>query len=438
MRLIQPVLCGPTKAPELSDYHGQAVVALEGTDDKQPSYLRLDIDTFARNLLFVGESGSGKTTALIQIIDQLLQNMQSNDVAIVFDAKGDYSRRFYDAERGDIVLGCSEGNDEDRLWNLYEELIASGEGVELDIDEITHTLFRQSEPQLQPFLTSAARQIMGAYLRASVCSLPSGTHPEYLNNQGICRFFQRATVKDYQALANAWPDLNFVHNCLGDSKNSQTLEIKAEIMSMVRNTFIGDFGQIGRFSTRRFVQCRGGKVLFLKYDFAQGEILAPLYSILIDLAVKEALRNDACAKKGKIYFVLDGLKLLPRLKYLDDAVNFGRECGINVLASLQSMGQLSNTYGYDQAEAIFSGFGTLVSFRPGDAATRIHMKNFYDHAMVSRIVFANRLFESKQRKGCVLEDWELDSLQTGQAMVGINGHLPTRFTFHPLPAVSVT
>ena len=49
------------------------------------------------------------------------------------------------------------------------------------------------------------------------------------------------------------------------------------------------FDEKGMFSIRNFVRKKGGRILFVEYDISIGETLAPIYSLLFDLALKEAL-----------------------------------------------------------------------------------------------------------------------------------------------------
>ena len=73
---------------------------------------------------------------------------------------------------------------------------------------------------------------------------------------------------------------------------------------------------------RQIVRRKGGKVVFIEYDTGIGNMLTPIYKLLIDLAIKEAL----CRKnnEGNVYFILDEFRLLPHLEHIDNGVNFGR------------------------------------------------------------------------------------------------------------------
>ena len=88
---------------------------------------------------------------------------------------------------------------------------------------------------------------------------------------------------------------------------------------------------------------KGGKILFIEYDLTSGSVLTPIYRLLIDLALKEALGRSR--GHGNVYIICDEFKLLPYLQHIEDAVNFGRSLGVKVVAGLQSISQLYELYG---------------------------------------------------------------------------------------------
>jgi len=55
----------------------------------------LDEGLLSRHIMFLGSIGTGKTNAISQIIQQLRDEMSSEDVMIVFDSKGDFYNDFY-------------------------------------------------------------------------------------------------------------------------------------------------------------------------------------------------------------------------------------------------------------------------------------------------------------------------------------------------------
>ena len=79
---------------------------------------------------------------------------------------------------------------------------------------------------------------------------------------------------------------------------------------------------------RKSIRGKGNLKIFIEYDLTVGETLTPMYRLLIDLALKEALGRSHSA--GDVYMIIDEFKLLPKLQHIDDALNFGRSLGIKV------------------------------------------------------------------------------------------------------------
>lgn len=55
-------------------------------------------------LLFLGDAGQGKTNTMLSLTGQILENLEENDLAVIFDLKGDYQEAFY--EDGDLILNA--------------------------------------------------------------------------------------------------------------------------------------------------------------------------------------------------------------------------------------------------------------------------------------------------------------------------------------------
>ena len=75
------------------------------------------------------------------------------------------------------------------------------------------------------------------------------------------------------------------------------------------------------YGKKAVIPQKGGRNIFLLYDLALGEVMTPMYRLLVDLALKEALSTEA---NGHTHVFLDELKLLPKVTHLEDALNFGR------------------------------------------------------------------------------------------------------------------
>lgn len=212
----------------------------------------------------------------------------------------------------------------------------------------------------------------------------------------------------------------------GDSAQSQG--VLAEMFSVVRDVFMGVFCEKGNFSMRNFVRQKGGRTLFIEYDLSIGSVLTPVYKMLFDLALKEALGRTK--SQGNVYFICDEFKLLPNLQHIDDGVNFGRSLGVKVFAGLQSIEQLYEIYGQSRGKNLAAGFSSIIAFRANDVTTRDYISSLHGKNMVlEQYRMLNNTMVEEKRIGATVEDWDLNNLKIGEAIVGLPFSPPFRFYF---------
>ena len=181
---------------------------------------------------------------------------------------------------------------------------------------------------------------------------------------------------------------------------------------------------------RDLVRKKGGNFVFIEYDLGIGNMLTPIYSLLFDMAIKEAL----CRKKseGNVYFVADEFRLIPNLQHVDDAVNFGRSLGVKFMIGIQNVDQMFEVYGESRARSILSGFLTTVVFRVNDAASKQFVKDIHGVNRKKEVYMASvqgRGIVEQVRDANVVEDWDITRLGLGQAIIGLPGMPPFVFQF---------
>ena len=145
------------------------------------------------------------------------------------------------------------------------------------------------------------------------------------------------------------------------------------------------------------------------------------------MAFKEALGRQK--SEGDCYFIIDELKLLPKLTHLEDALNFGRSLGVKCICGIQNIAQIEETYHEFAAKSLLSGFMNVIVFYILDYATR---KYVIDNLGENYIDIFYYSYQEKpvniQKSGHVVEDQDILNLQRGQAVVKITGYEP--FIFH--------
>ena len=192
--------------------------------------------------------------------------------------------------------------------------------------------------------------------------------------------------------------------------------------------FIGVVAAHGKFSIRDFVRKKGGRTLFIEYDLSIGSVLTPMYSMLFDLALKEALGRQQ--SQGNVYLFCDEFKLLPRFEHIDDGVNFGRSLGVKIFAGLQSIEQLYEIYKQEKDRNIAKGFSSIYAFRANDTSTRKFVTELFGKNMfLEQYTTLDKKIVEEKRDGYTVEDWDMTELGVGEAIVGFPFAKPFKFYF---------
>lgn len=407
---------------------------------KDGSSFSLNKSLLSRHILLLGGIGVGKTNTFNHLLRDLFgkDNEEVKDnVTVIFDTKGDFFKEFYSP--GDIVI--ANGKDYENTtcyWNIFEDIKAAGdeESQELMCREIAKALFSDRKSTAQPFFANAAADIFAKtlihFLRTQKRFDEEGNNANVLNNYELIKFLQQASVQHFIKMCKKYPDFKGTLSYFGDGSSNQALGVFGELNSMLNDYFIGVFAKKapeGReFSMRNSIRRKGNQKIFIEYDLTVGETLTPMYRLLIDLALKEALGRSH--SDGDVYMIIDEFKLLPKLQHIDDALNFGRSLGIKVVAGIQNITQLYDIYGQSRGAVIASGFSNLFAFKTIDAESRDYVSKVFGKNYYSMSYFNSAgEFVDENREGRSVEDWELMDLGIGRAVIGLANCRPFYFSF---------
>ena len=406
---------------------GPVKCVLNGAGPNEGQSILLDENLLSRHIMLLGGIGTGKTNTINMLLRQLLARVTADDVVIIFDSKGDFYKEFYTP--GDVVISNDShatGPNGPDFWNIYNE-IERDEHMEENINEIATAIFRSKiEHSNQPFFPNAGRDIFSAVLGHFI----KNGNEALCNNQHLREFLDKSPTSTLRKMLNMRQETRSMVSYIYDDASGQTQGVISEMQQAVREIFIGNFRKEGSLSLRQLVRAKGGRCVFIEYDLGIGSTLAPIYSLMFDLAIKEAL----CRQKseGSVYFITDEFSLLPNLKHIDDAVNFGRSLGIKFLIGYQNIEQLVDIYGQARANSLLSGFLTQIFFRCGDPASRKYIQDTFGVNRKKEIYMASvqgRGIVEQIRDAHVVEDWGISGLGLGEAIVGLPGAEPFRFRF---------
>jgi type IV secretory pathway TraG/TraD family ATPase VirD4 len=413
-----------------------AISLLEGMDIHQgpPGTLRLDDKLLSTHVLFLGGIGSGKTNAMKHLIHQLRSRAGQDDVFVIFDTKGDFLRSFY--RPGDAVISSNPGEDPGGVvWNLFRDLPSDPGTREEEIYEIASTIFSDELEQAGEniFFAAAARDIFAAVVQVMADQDQSQARP-FSNEQ--LRETLEMSAGSLQELLESDKRLAGTSRYLQGGESVES--ILAFLQITLRKSFSGIFRQRGDFSVREFMRSKSGRALFIEYDIATGSSLLPVYRVLMDMAIKEALGlgrrrlRTVRPVPDNFYFVMDEFALLPRLSHMSDGINFGRELGLKFLVATQNVNQVLRGYTPEIAESILSGFGTLFAFRLVDDASRSIVRQRFGANRKQITTYAPVRHEGVQQTvvtGNVIEDWHMSGLERGKCIASLPEGPPFFFGF---------
>ncbi len=392
--------------------------------------ISLSEDAFSKHLLIVGGIGSGKTNLFKHLIKSLSASMTSRDVMVIFDTKGEYLKEFY--QHVDIIISNDDSLFPSRYninyWNIFEEVFIDIKNLKDNVNEISKTLFyEQTKNTTNPFFPNAAKDVFYAYVLASA-RRHLANNDVVVNNDELSKFFNQMDVDALNELFEQYSDIKSIKNYISN-KGQQTQGVLSEVTRLVRDIFTGNFEKTGNLSIRQAIRSKGNRRIFIEYDLGIGNVLSPIYRLLIDLAIKESLCRDKSA--GNVYFVLDEFRLLPNLNHIDDGINFGRSQGAKFIIGMQNIQQINEAYGVNIAGSILSGLSTKFFFRVNDFETREYVKRLFGKNRYVETFYSqdtSRGLIEEIFDGNVVEDWIINKLPTGVCIYTTSGGEPRIIT----------
>lgn len=408
---------------------------------KNGKIIRITENMLSKHILINGGIGCGKTNTIFQFVSDIKKTMTENDVMVIFDSKGDFYEEFGRDDPKALVIGSKRHYPIYASWNIFSELLDEN-GELLEDDELKteafkmmKALFKGKENETQPFFTIAPQDMMAMVVIAFCREARRTGDYSKLNNRELVRFFDRATAKEYDELFSrpGNEDFNSARNYYGDPSKEltpQALGVLGSIKTVVRTMFIGPFAGAHErsFGMSSIIRGKGGVTVYIEYDLSHGEVLGPMYGLLTDLALKQALGGRK-KDRGSVYLIVDEMRLIGELEHLSNALNFGRSQNVKVIAGIQNINQIYDVYGIEKGKSIVSGFMNSICFQSYDSDTRDFLTKRSGEVYDNLSFTVNNVPCNIQREGHVIEDWDILELDVGEAFVNLFGYAPFRFSF---------
>jgi Type IV secretion-system coupling protein DNA-binding domain len=379
-------------------------VGFRTTEHKQ--LMRIPQRAEGQHIELMGDTGAGKTRLIMML---LLQIKERGHSAIVYDPACEFVQRFYDKNRGDIILNPLDARCP--YWGPSEELRRRAEAK-----AIAASLYQPTTDKKGEFFTETPQKIF-AHL------LTFGPTPQELvewmaNPDEVDRRVQN-TEMAMMIAKGAQQQRNGVLASLGliaDSLRMLPRKDKTE----------------HHWNATEWAETRKGWI-FLTSKPSEREAIRPLHSLWIDLLVLRLL-NEPKEGQHPVWFVLDELASLQRLPQLHTAITENRKSKNPLVLGFQGKAQLEYIYGH-MAEVMLSQPATKIFLKITEPKAAEWVSNAIGKVEIERLrethstgLRAGNNFSIERQVEPLVMDSEISGLPDRHAFLKHGNHV-ARFSF---------
>jgi type IV secretory pathway TraG/TraD family ATPase VirD4 len=295
-----------------------------------------------KHFKLIGTTGTGKSTAISELMGAALAR---GDRAVFADPDGGYLARFFHRYRGDVVLNPFEPDSV--RWDLFGEIRNS-----YDVEQLASGLI----PSSQDPSASEWRGYARTFLSAVVRRCHSSGRRDLAN---LWRLLTMASADELRPMISGTPAQPFL-----DPDNARMFGSIRSVTGSAIAAF--EYIQTQRsapFSVRDWVRTRAlPGALFIPYKAGQIAALRSMIAAWMRLAIFEAM-SQAEGHDQRLWFVVDELDALGAIDGLKDALARLRKFGGRCVLGLQSVAQVSSTYGPGDAQTVVENCGNTLILR---------------------------------------------------------------------------
>lgn len=318
-----------------------------------------------RGFLLAGSPGTGKSQAITSILETL---QSEGHRAVIADASG----IFYSRYAGDGAVLFNPYDKRSVQWSPLADITATEDCAAMARSIIPDGAGEAAEwaGYAQTLLEAILEHVWEA----------DGTTGEVLS---------LATVATAEELRKTLPP-GPVHALLDKDAAKMLGSVRAIVGSRLKpfSSLNPDAGR-NAFSIRSFITNENGW-LFVTYKQSQRDAMRPLIASALDIASRAVLDLPPAygnrEEQKRTWFILDELPLIGRISSLLTLLTNGSKHGAAVIAGIQTVAQLREAYGQEQAQTILATLGTWLTLRVSDAETADYMSRAIGDEEIRRVV----------------------------------------------------
>jgi len=302
----------------------------------------IDPSDETRHFKIIGTTGTGKTTAILALLHEAVAR---GDAVVVSDPDSGYARELYDGVRGDVILNPFDPRSS--RWDPFAECSGAP-----DADHLARALI-PDQPGEDRSWRGYARVLCAALIRRLLQAEPG-------QRSALHRLLVSAPAEELAVL-------------LADSAAAAYLSRdNARFLASVRAIaathlaifeFLAEPVGAASISVRAWIREAAHRpaCLFLPYSATQIATLRAAISAWMRLAIFETMETPGTGRR--VWFVVDELDALGPIDGLKDALVRLRKFGGRCVLGLQSIGQVTGSYGRFDAQTIVENCANTLILR---------------------------------------------------------------------------
>lgn len=399
----------------------------------------MDIPVLSANMLVVGTSGYGKTVFTKAYVRELFK-ANPDRYAVFFQIKpGDFTDEFL--RPGDKVITYSETMFPKAncfRWNLVKEIRSCNKAEwETELEALAAILFSDMLLDSRNRIwAEAAKTTFKDFIKVILyCYGNNPSNRELIHamksmgQQELLKFLAKYPPNRSMLRDNFAFDAQRCENYRMPKKGSDIFFFLQNVLEKFGGSFLSADGQDTLFD---YMHGHYGRRLFIIHDH-KTRSSSRLFEQYFMKRIGDEMLSQSSGFRGKMVWVLDEIDKIEHDFGLTQAVTLGRQFGLQVLVSTQSLESLyavaPELHGEHLTNAALSGFGITVAFHPGDPHTIETLQTLYGQCEKQDIVLPLSRYDSMTVTTAMrpmVEDSDFASLRRGECYVKIFSEPPRR------------